>query len=358
MDETILVQKAPPRFAGHQQPRIYCLGTPDITQWDDTDISIMDTQIGLAKDYGVSFFIFDNYLGSRNGRLERELGTPLDEAFLKTESSKGMKFGLMGILGGSSRVVIPVKPQYMEPGRNFAVNTETVQAIVDMCVQNYWQLPNYLNVKNRPYLSLYIAGHEPAEKIKQILEEVRQHAHTNYQVDPYVVGVTTEPRYLPLVLEEIGFDAITGYAWLPDFSQQAPLIQDYGELLERRMQEWEEAAQLKIPVVPSAVVGWDASPRFEAGYNIDISESIEKLGLNDYPLVPVVTNNTPAEFERMLRETRKFIEKHVPLSERYNIIFSWNEIAEGGALLPQITSDGIDFSYLEAVKRVVKSSTI
>ena len=224
-----------------------------------------------------------------------------------------------------------------------------------MCAKKYWSNPNYLTINDHPYLSVYTAytlSSNPPEKIAQVIDEMKQYSHSQYKIDPYLVGVATE-YYKPDELVRVGFDALTGYAWLPDFKVGSPAIQQYRELLERRQKDWVEARLLGVPIVPPAVVGWDASARFEDGYSIDVVKDVEKSGLYDYPLVPIIVGDSAEDFERMLRLTRKFVRDHVPPKEQYNIICAWNEITEGCALLPQVVSGAVDLSYLQAVRRVM-----
>lgn len=80
IDEMRLAHNAQPRFQKHSQPKLYCLGR-DWTHWDDADLSAMDRQIGLAKDYKLDFFVFDSYMGKKNGDFAQEMNSPLDSAF-------------------------------------------------------------------------------------------------------------------------------------------------------------------------------------------------------------------------------------------------------------------------------------
>ena len=59
-------------YPGHRQPKRYCLAEPSALSWDDSDASTMARQIELAQEFGLSFFVFNTYIGNRDGRPVRE----------------------------------------------------------------------------------------------------------------------------------------------------------------------------------------------------------------------------------------------------------------------------------------------
>ena len=81
-DETQLCQESQPLYKGHNQPVTYCLGEAALKNWDDADPSAMERQIELASNYGIDGFVFDTYIGEKDGRKKHELNAPLDKAFL------------------------------------------------------------------------------------------------------------------------------------------------------------------------------------------------------------------------------------------------------------------------------------
>lgn len=60
-----------------------------------------------------------------------------------------------------------------------------------------------------------------------------------------------------------GVDSMTGYGFLPDFTE--PMwrpIQNYREQVIKRIEEWGTIQeQIDKPYIPPIVVGWDVSPR-------------------------------------------------------------------------------------------------
>jgi hypothetical protein len=99
-----------------------------------------------------------------------------------------------------------------------------------------------------------------------------------------------------------------------------------------------------LPFLPTAVVGWDSSPRGEGGHTL---ADVEKL----YPFTPIVMGGSPELFGQMISEAHGFIQKNVPLSQQLMLICAWNEVTEGMALLPEVIDGKVNNDYLEALSR-------
>lgn len=368
VDETHMAQTATPLFTNHpeygnhRQPRTYCLGEPNLTRWDDSEPSTMARQVELAKNYGLDFFVFDTYVGLKKGEPRKEMAQPLDNAFLGlTESRRDFNFALMLVLA-SPRVVLPVPLQqqqesFFERDRFYDLSKEAAEFTIDKCHQ-YWQDPNYLHINNKPYVSIFPSNEYPdtnevskTQSVNRFVKMMREYAWKKYKEEPYMAMVAKDvtigqEHAFARDLADSGADAITGYVSLPDFGKNAPSVQIYDDLYEYKKDQWRHMQNaIVIPFVPPITIGWDASPRGERGRRLD-----EITG--QYPYTPIVIGDTPEKFGRMLDETTLFIAKHVPESERYRVIFSWNEVTEGGVLLPERRADGsVDFRMLEQVKR-------
>lgn len=354
-DETQLCQDAQPLYEGHQQPVTYCLGDVAVRNWDDADPEAMASQIDLATQNGVNGFIFDSYLGQKDGKSVHEMASVVNRGFLGAENADTIKFALMVALG-SPRVALPISPgmAFEENRRDYDRSRGTVETIVDTCANLYWDKDNYIRMgqEDRPYLSIYAseirkkdgARDEGELSLPDMVAYMREYSQRRYKIEPYIVGVLKTARARASF--ESGADAMTGYAFLPNFEFDADSLQDYNALLEQRMAEWHEIADGSTkPYVPPVVLGWDGSPRGINGLALE-----EVAGV--YPFTPIVTGSSPATFEHMLREQRDFILQRVPPEHRYTLITAWNEITEGTALLPKVRADGsLDTTYLDALRR-------
>jgi len=314
----------------------------------------MQRQIDLASENGVDGFIFDTYIGRKDGRPVKEAIAPLDNAFLGSELGD-FKFAIMSVLG-SPRAVLPVPKDrgFEESGRYYDRTRGTIEEIVDHAVKNYWDEDNYIRMTgaNRPYMSLFTSDMRAVDydseddlTLPESIEYLKEYSYLKYRIEPYLAVVCLRASHaLPLI--ERGADAMTGYAFLPDFKGEP--IQDYRKSIDQRILDWDTISeQISKPYIPPVVVGWDASPRGYADENTDIRDV---AGL--YPYTPIVEGANDMDFRRMLRLQRDYMErKSVPISERYTPITAWNEVTEGAALLPKVTRDGrLDKRLLEAVR--------
>jgi hypothetical protein len=95
--------------------------------------------------------------------------------------------------------------------------------------------------------------------------------------------------------------------------------------------EWNKASSDKdTPYYPNVSIGWDDNPRYEM-------------------LKPnILKNNTPENFEKALREAKKYVDEH-PGQAPLITVNSWNEWTETSYLMP-CTMYG--YGYLQAVQKV------
>lgn len=348
-DETELIKNAGKLFPEHDQPREYGFDG-DTRNWDDADPRTMARQVEIAEDY-LDFFIFDTYMGEKDGEFVHEVQKPLDDGFIPLEKSSQMKFGLM-LSQNSPRVVLPISPSdpTHEPGRKYKLNANVARKIVDRCAEKYWNKRNYFHIDGNPYLSVWVADALADSKTNQetaaFLYELLNYSHQKYDIDPHLVGVLKRVEdvdyYLPA-----GATNFTGYAFLADFQDTDRPIQDYNSLMIERINDWGKLAERGVAFIPPAVVGWDSSPRGKNGFLLDDVAGV-------YPYTPVVINGNDKSFEEMLLATIKYTNKHNSTREKYGLICAWNEISEGCALLPRIRNGEIDIKYLEAINSVRK----
>ena len=146
--------------------------------------------------------------------------------------------------------------------------------------------------------------------------DMKEYSWRKYRIEPYLatvcLRVTRALDYLAA-----GADSMTGYGFLPDFteSMRRP-IQNYREQVIKRVEEWDTIQeQIDKPYIPPVVVGWDASPR---GSIPEGRHFRDVQGM--YPFTPIT---------------------------------AWNEITEGVVLLLKILPDGsVDNSYLAKIREL------
>lgn len=149
-----------------------------------------------------------------------------------------------------------------------------------------------------------------------VINYMKEYSWRKYRIEPYLATVCLRVTY---ALDHLaaGADSMTGYGFLPDFTESMwRPIRNYREQVIKRIEEWDAIQeQIDKPYIPPVVVRWDVSTR----------ESIpEGKHFRDiqgmYPFTPIT---------------------------------AWNEITEGAALLPKILPDGsIDNSYLAKIREL------
>lgn len=355
-NEYDIVKTTKPLFEGHDQPRVYAL-TKDITTWEDSDPKALGLQVELAQDAGLTCFFMDTHVGVREKKYIKEFLHPVNE-LIKLETLRLGKFTFANfVFLGSSRVQFPLamdRDGTAEPHRDFDLSLETARYIINIQKQ-YWIHPGHLYIKKRPVLGIMLPK-EAYKKSKKnplgtihFLHELKRYSYSQYKIIPYLVGILTShlsiSQLVPL-FEKGEMDALTNYAFLPDFSHNS-LIQDYDSLVTARIADWNKVKTLtSLPYWPSAVTGWDATPR---GPQNVTQQQIHGV----YPFHPIVHNTNSTSFGRMFHSAVKLIDTTCSKEEKVSMVCAWNEIGEGMTLLPRLKNNILDRSFLDTYKRIL-----
>jgi hypothetical protein len=344
-----LIKAARPRFPGHRQPRIPLWGYQD-----ESDPKVFARKSKVAAKYGITAFIFDWYWYNDGPFLQRAL----ENGFLRTKDSPRPKFALMwanhdwidihpAALGESPRVLYPG-----------AIGKRTFDTLTDYVVQKYFSHPAYWTINGAPYFSVYeldtlIRGLGGVESAARALDAFRRKTRSAGFPGLHLNAVLQEAEILPGethvhntadVPIALGFDSMTSYVWLHHCRLRNFPCVSYDILAAEAEQYWYQTRERHtLPYHPNVTMGWDASPRARA------SDSFENKG---YPFMPVVVNNTPAEFKKALIKARTFLDNSSD-APKLVTINAWNEWTEGSYLEPD-TVHGLE--YLQAVKDVFRPS--
>ena len=327
-NEWEIVKSAKKYIKQQNQPKIPLNG-----YYNDNNPKTIKRQIKIASEHGIDSFIFDWYW--KKGKIY--LNKPLD-LFIKENSS--MKFALM-FSWKLAKSYLPVekgKQHESEEKRWIMTNKKDFIKMLEFCQKKYFSNKNYWKINNQPYFIMYYVGgflnKLGEKKLKNMIEYARRYFAKKAMPIPFFVGVVTNTKKT-----DFGFDALTGYNFLPDFKKNAKLIQDYKSLYKKRIKDWNKISKnSKIPYIPSISAGWDATPR-----GIRIKKLSSKLG---FPWSPVVINNNPKNFGSFLKEVKKFCKEN---SIDIIHICAWNEWSEGACIEPdEKYKDG----YLKQILRI------
>jgi hypothetical protein len=207
--------------------------------------------------------------------------------------------------------------------------------------ERYASNPTYWRIDGRPVCSVLnltdFAFHYGLGAFGVMLLYLRRRLREAVGVEPYLIGVFSEANARNTAFaNRLPLDAATGYALLPTWT--GPPLQDYEALIERRVREWYAVqVRLRIPFLPVASAGWDASVR---------GERLPRLSPAwGFPWVPIVTGVTPARFGRFLDHAIDF---NLRMHPETNIVFihAWNEWTESSVVEP---SDRFGRAFLDEI---------
>lgn len=330
------VQRARPKFEGHQWPRRPLWGYVN-----EADPAVMELQINAAVRHGVNVFIYDWYWYDNRPFLE----TCLHNGFLKAPNNEQMKFYIMWANHNVNYLWDRRNADGMPPSAVLYRGTHNAyefECAADYVVEHYFPKPNYYKIDGKPVFCIYelantIAGLGGLAQTKKALEAFERkteaagfpglHLQVTLRGNAPInlSGIDTGASIdLLHAAEQLGFSSTTHYQYV----HFADVNTTYDQIIPQVTAQWEEIRRSsRIPYYPHVSLGWDNNPRFQA-----LQASILK-------------NNTPRQIERILQKAKAFADQNaVPLIT----INSWNEWTEGSYLEPD---DLYGYGYLEAVKR-------
>ncbi len=267
--------------------------------------AVMDRQIGWAAAAGIDYWAFVSY----------PAGSSMSEGFRLYRASalrSRVKFALVceAVRWGSRDA----------PGE--ALSTHPA-LLADPDCQRVGGRPLYfLGFLSDDLITQAWGG---IEGLRAAMDGFRRRARDAGAADPFIVLMTPVPdqarRWVPL----LGLDGVSAYAWQAG-SRAAP----YAALAQGAERGWAAQAALGIPVVPTAMTGWDRRPRVQ---NPVPWEGWQRPGegMDRHYAAP-----TPAELTAHLRRAIAFAGTQPP---RTALIYAWNENDEGGWLEPTFPLD-------------------
>jgi hypothetical protein len=230
-------------------------------------------------------------------------------------------------------------------------------------VEKYFKQPNYWTIDGKPYFSIYeivtfingLGGIEEAKKAIQLLDKKTKIAgfpgvHFNimsWMVNDDLVKTIAGPN-APInareMVNKLACESVSTYCYIhhyADVNKDGFPTVPVEKAFASAKNYWKSftTEYPDILYTPNVSMGWDASPRCMQS---------DKFEMNDYPWTPVFTGNTPASFEKQLKEAKAFLDEYDP-KHKILVINSWNEWTEGSYLLPEKKFGN---GYLEAIKAV------
>jgi hypothetical protein len=296
-------------------------GRTPVWGWRDDTRELMERQIDLAADNGVAYFSFCWYWHDNKKPLNAQ-GIADDpkhlpmKLFMDAKNNSRMEFSLLVANHGGYEIV----------------GLDAWKQAADFWIANYFKHPRYLRSEGKPVVVIFSPKGADKDGLAYLQEAAKKAGFPGVAIAGCGGGKT-----------EDGYSIRTHYnvtpkgAWGGKSEKHA-----YQEIIEADAQAWQAVpGQAFIPV---ATQGWDRRP-WEApngegfGKGVPVSWYFEK--------------GTPEQFGSMLERLAGWMDANptAVTKDRLAIIYAWNEIGEGGWLVP--CKDDPDGAYLKAIRRVV-----
>ncbi|HBL76764.1 MAG: hypothetical protein A2W90_23365 [Bacteroidetes bacterium GWF2_42_66] len=301
-------------------------GREPIWGWRDDSQEIMEQQIDLAADNGIAFFSFCWYAKNANGKLDIPLILSYSynletHLFMKAKNNSKMEFCLLLVNDFNTSSMI--------------VGTDLCKQVADFCIKTYFKHPRYLKVGGKPVFMIWSPGKTEKEGLDYLQEASKKAGYPGV----FVVGLKT-------CTAENGFHGQTLYNFKPYYYNNKQLnltdLYPFKYLADRNISVWNSINLPDMPYIPCLTSGWDRSPwepPFPDGRGVTVETHFAR--------------GTPAEFEQYMESMADWIEANPEKTtkERLAMIYAWNEIGEGGWLVP--CKDDPEGAYLKAIRKVV-----
>jgi hypothetical protein len=277
--------------------------------WRDDRQEIVEQQIDLAADHGITFFAFCWYWHPTQQQIDEDPKHTGLNLFLKARNKERMKYCLLvanhaGFLIGNAENWRKAAERWMP----------------------YLTDKRYVTVDAKPLVIIFNPADGKSEGLAALQEAAKKAGLPGVAVaacgrgDPKA-GYTLRTYY----------NIVPGYA---DGAQERP----YAELVAAHQKAW--SGSTEQPFIPEVTAGWDKRP-WEG-----------PLGLNQKP-GSYFPDRTPAAFGRFVQSAIDWMDQHPQQTtkERLVLVYAWNEFGEGGYIAP--TKGDPQGQYLEALKSVV-----
>lgn len=262
--------------------------------WRDDDIAIMERQIDLAADNGVDYFLFCWYWRADQRNFDEEAVENLNlhtslELFMRAKNHHRMKYALLIANHAGARI---------EGDTNW-------KTAVQYWERRYFQDEQYLRVDGKPVLSIFLSD-DAKPSIPAMQEEARVCGLSGL----YLVSCNS--------WEKGPYDMMSWYNCIEP--AQGATERPFAALCSYAEARWNTCREYHPhdPILPCAMAGWDARP-WEGTFSHPGS---------------YYTNVDGNVFARHILEALRFADENPEGSPRLVHVYAWNELGEGGYLVP------------------------
>ena len=270
--------------------------------WRDDTQAIMERQIELAAENGVDFFLFCWYWHDNRGYL--------NENAIKNDS----KHASMELYLNAQN---KQKIQYCllvanHEGAEIIGNDNWADAVKHWTP--YFRDPQYVTVDGKPLVVIFGTGDNAInnEQIEMMQQRAIKEGFKN--------GLSIAGCGANATVRRKNFTHSTHYNIIPGYaagSEEHP----FSELVKATEDQWNGTEQQ--PYIPLLTAGWDKRP-WEGPNGLNQAEGW------------YYTGDTPDAFKNFLQDAFRWMDNNPAKTtkERLVLIYAWNELGEGGYLVP------------------------
>lgn len=297
-------------------------GRTPVWGWRDDTPELMERQINLAADSGVSYFSFcwywhDNKKPLNAQAIEEDSKHLPMRLFMQAKNNSRMEYCLLVANHGGAEIV----------------GLEAWKQAADFWIANYFKHPRYLRSEGKPVIMIFLPKGADKAGLAYLQEAAKKAGFPGVLVAGCGNGT----------LEE-GYQIRTAYNTKPNQGLGMEEIYPYKLLVDWNVAVWNRTDRPDMPYIPVATQGWDRRP-WEAKNGEGLGKG---SGVSQH-----FARGTPEEFEGYLKRMADWMDANPKQTtkDRLGLIYAWNEIGEGGWLVP--CRDDPDGAWLKAIRRVV-----
>jgi len=297
--------------------------------WYDDSQRQVDRTIAQAADAGIDFFAFDWYDVGRSPYLSDQ---KLDEGigyYLRSTRRNRLNFCINFV---DQEPFLPRPRDWPRLVRRWLA---------------YFLQPDYVRVDGKPLFVVFNPERmrlifKNSAGVHTALSYLRAQAR-KVGLPGVTVAVATRltPTYNPgsvgrLVAE--GYDVATGYNYHLLGGEKPGVAAPYAALVAENTALWDRIGQhVPLPYIPVVTSGWD-----------------QRFDQRQYRHAVFYSGRTSAAFACYAAAARRWIDDNPAqaVPERIALVYAWNEIGEGGAIIPNHT-DG--YAYTTALRAAFTS---
>ena len=302
-------------------------GRTPVWGWRDDTRELMERQIALAADNGIAYFSFcwywhDNKKPLNAKAIEEDSKHLPMNLFMQARNNSRMEYCLLVANHGGFEIV----------------GAAAWKQAADFWIENYFKHPRYLRSGGKPVVMIF----SPKGSDKDGLAYLQEAAKKAGFPGVWVAGCGN-------VKAENGYQLATAYNTKPNKDAEGKAlnletIYPFKLLADWNASVWNSTNRPALPYIPVATQGWDRRP-WEAKNGEGLGKG---SGISQH-----FSRGTPAEFETYLKRMADWMDANPNQAtpDRLGLIYAWNEIGEGGWIVP--CKDDPDGEWLKAIKRAV-----